>query len=68
MHAFRMPSRSSEHKRRLVVFVQSIYFVAEREQDANAREETEGGGEVQGGVGEAGGGRVRVVEEVGVGF
>jgi hypothetical protein len=42
--------------------------VVQREQDFDDGEEAEGGGEVERGVGEAGGRGVRVVEEMGVGM
>jgi len=70
VHAFCVAGAGGEHEWCLVVFVQgdAIFFVACLEEHAHDGQETEGGGEVEGGVGEACGGGVGVVEEVGVCF
>jgi hypothetical protein len=68
VHGICVAGSARQHQRRLVVLVQgnAIAFVVQREQDFDDGDEAKGGGEVERGVGEAGRGEVRVVQEVGV--
>jgi len=67
VHGVGVASARGEHERGLVVFVEgdTVGFVVQGEQDFDDGDEAQEGGEVEGGVGEAGGVVGGVVERVG---